>query len=773
MRLRLCCVGIAFVSLVLSMTAQTISGNAVPTTTATTTAATTPGATTTAQVPRLVRFSGTAPGVGGNIASGIGEGNTASRVVGVTFSLYAEQTGGAPLWSEVQNVQVDKSGHYTVMLGSTQADGLPLSMFTAAQAQWLGVRVEAQAEQARVMLLSVPYALKAADAETFGGKPPSAFMPSSAPDANSPATRSGPNNNVKNEHPLSLTGSGTTDYIPLWTNASNLTSSVIFQGAGHEIGIGTSNPVTPLEVTGNNSISIVDVTQTGSAGDAIAGDITATSGNGQAVAGSTASPAGTGVVGVNTATTGNAVGTAGSSSSSTGVGVLGVNANTSGVNYGVSGSTASPAGVGVLGENLNTSGVGYGVVGNSSSSAGVGVNGNASSTTGANFGVFGQSFSTSGTGVSGAALATTGFAVGVAGNSDSTSGVGVVGTATAATGSAFGVKGVSGSSTGVGVLGIADTTAGANLGVEGMNSSPAGAGVQGTNNSTTGSAFGVAALTVSTGGIGMYAVAVEPSITTGAARPVAVWGSTNQSGGVAVAGTADDGYAMAAANYSVDSATVRFENQEAGDPTGLVVRTVGTAFDGSCFIDVSGDLICTGTVSGSSPVDNGTRRVALYAMEAPENWFEDAGSARLANGSAVVHLESIFAQTVNSGVEYHVFLTPKGDCKGLYVTNETAEGFEVRELGGGTANIAFDYRIMARRKGYENVRLADNTKRFARSAAQDRQMQRMQPKLPAKIGPAGGVAQPKRIPGTTESILHQPAPAAYSVTKTVDGAQHK
>ena len=125
-----------------------------------------------------------------------------------------------------------------------------------------------------------------------------------------------------------LTGSGTTDYIPLWTNASNLASSVIFQGAGHEIGIGTSNPVTPLEVTGNNSISIVDVTQTGSAGGAaVSGDITATSGNGFGVTGSTASPAGTGVVGVNTATTGYAVGTAGSSSSSSGVGVVGVAAS--------------------------------------------------------------------------------------------------------------------------------------------------------------------------------------------------------------------------------------------------------------------------------------------------------------------------------------------------------------------------------------------------------------------------------------------------------------
>ncbi len=729
MKHRLCCAVLVLLSLVLSMTAQT--GNAV---------AATAAVGTTAQVPRLVRFSGTLTDA---------TGNALGSLVGVTFSLYAEQNGGAPLWSEVQNVQVDNTGHYTALLGFTKPDGLPVDLFNAVQAQWLGVRVEAQAEQPRVMLLSVPYALKAADAETFGGKPPSAYV-SAASSAGSSNTNSVLNGSihdskVKNDHPLSLSGSGTTDYIPLWTNASTLGSSVIFQGSGHEIGIGTTTPVTPLEVTGNNSISIVDVTQTGAAGSAIAGDVTATSGNGYGVTGSTASPAGTGVVGVNTATTGNAIGTAGSSSSSTGVGVLGVGTSSAGVNYGVSGTT--------------------------NSSTGVGVGGTANNTAGANFGVFGESSSTSGTGVSGAALATTGFAVGVAGSSNSSSGVGVVGDALSDTGSAFGVKGVTASSTGVGVYGVAVSTSGANLGVEGIASSPSAAGVQGTNNSPTGTAFGVTALTVSTGGIGIYGVAVEPSITTGAARPVAVWGSTTVSGGVAVAGTADDGYAMAAANYSLDSATVRFENQEPDDPSGLVVRTVGTAFDGSCFIDVSGDLLCTGTVDGGALVDDGTRRVALYAMEAPENWFEDAGSASLAHGSAVVQLESVFAQTVNSGVEYHVFLTPKGDCKGLYVTNETANSFEVRELSGGKANIAFDYRIMARRKGYENVRLADKTKLFTKSVAQDAQMQRKAPRLPPTPSSAGTAVQQPRLPLRTPSAVPQQPPARPVVNSNA-GPQH-
>ena len=239
-------------------------------------------ATTAAQVPRLVKFTGTVKGaVAESSANGIilGRGVAPTNVVAITFSLYAEQSGGVPLWSEVQNVRVDAAGHYTIQLGSTKADGLPVELFSAAQAQWLGVQLQGQAEQPRVMLVSVPYALKAADAETFGGKPPSAYMQTADSDGSSSSGGVGLAQKIKNDHPLTLSGSGTTNYIPLWTNASNLTSSVIYQGSGHEIGIGTSDPLSTLEVHGNNEVSIVDATQTGSSGPAVSGEITATSGS--------------------------------------------------------------------------------------------------------------------------------------------------------------------------------------------------------------------------------------------------------------------------------------------------------------------------------------------------------------------------------------------------------------------------------------------------------------------------------------------------------------
>jgi hypothetical protein len=149
------CIGwgaFTFLSLVVSMGAQNAGNNSAP---------------ASVQVPRLLRFGATIKDEYGNPLNGR---------LRVTFSLYSEQTGGTPLWQETQNLSLDSNGRYSAMLGSTQPNGVPLGLFTSAEAQWLGVTPQGQAEQPRVMLVSTPYALKAADAETIGGLPPSAFV---------------------------------------------------------------------------------------------------------------------------------------------------------------------------------------------------------------------------------------------------------------------------------------------------------------------------------------------------------------------------------------------------------------------------------------------------------------------------------------------------------------------------------------------------------------------------------------------------------------------
>lgn len=117
--------------------------------------------------PRLIKFSGVLKDYVGRPLMG---------TVVVTFALYASQDGGDSLWSERQLVEADEQGHYTVFLGASEKAGLPLELFTTAMAQWLGVRPEGWEEQQRVLLVAVPYALKAADADTVGGKPLSAIV---------------------------------------------------------------------------------------------------------------------------------------------------------------------------------------------------------------------------------------------------------------------------------------------------------------------------------------------------------------------------------------------------------------------------------------------------------------------------------------------------------------------------------------------------------------------------------------------------------------------
>jgi hypothetical protein len=136
-----------------------------------------------------------------------------------------------------------------------------------------------------------------------------------------------------------------------------------------------------------------------------------------------------------------------------------------------------------------------------------------------------------------------------------------------------------------------------------------------------------------------------------------------------------------------------------------------------CTIDTNGHLFCQGGTSAIASVDAGNRQVALYAVQSPQNWFEDFGSGQLRSGAAAVVLDGTFAETINAASDYHVFLTPAGDCHGLYVSHKTATGFEVRELGGGQSNAAFDYRIVALRRGFENVRMADMTEQWKKTNA--------------------------------------------------------
>jgi hypothetical protein len=219
MKLCFSCVVVLYFSLTLSAAAQNVGDRAA-----------------IAPVPPLIQFSNIAADEGGNPISG---------AVNITFSLYDSQRGGEPLWSETQNdVQLDASGHYSVQLGITNPNGVPTALFTSGGARWLAVKIAQLPEQPRVLLLSVPYAIKAGDAATIGGLPPSAFMLALQVNGGAPAASSEPASG-ESPQPASgtVTGAGKYGYLPVWDSANDIVDSAILQS------VTTSDPIVQIKAS--------------------------------------------------------------------------------------------------------------------------------------------------------------------------------------------------------------------------------------------------------------------------------------------------------------------------------------------------------------------------------------------------------------------------------------------------------------------------------------------------------------------------------------------
>jgi hypothetical protein len=186
--------------------------------------------------PQLIRFGGTiAP-------SSV---SPATHSLDVVFALYSDEEGGQPIWSEHQIVNLDASGQYNVFLGAASTNGLSADLFSNGDARWLGVQASGSAEQPRILLTADAYAFKAHDAETLAGHPASDFVTAQSlrstlqtPTSERPSTLA----------TSATTGSGTTNYLPRWTSSTAQGNSVLYQ-SGSAIGLGTTGPTAPLEVS--------------------------------------------------------------------------------------------------------------------------------------------------------------------------------------------------------------------------------------------------------------------------------------------------------------------------------------------------------------------------------------------------------------------------------------------------------------------------------------------------------------------------------------------
>jgi hypothetical protein len=314
--------------------------------------------------------------------------------------------------------------------------------------------------------------------------------------------------------------------------------------------------------------------------------------------------------------------------------------------------TNNGAGPAVEGDN-NVGGIGV----SGTSFTGIGVSG-----LGASVGVFGGSAGANSVGVGGSSGGTN--SVGVSGNSRGIASRGVYGT----------------SDMGIGVHGVTEGTspavlgenAGGSVGVYGLTTTPAGGqpAVLGVNG---GGGPGVVGFSSAGTGVG-------GGTDTGIGFGGIASGSGNGVQGQTTSGIAVEGIATGASGFS-----------------GYFTGGLGVAVNGN--FTVNHGFAKSAAVRGK----DGTL-VRLYSLESPESWFEDFGTAQLSNGSVVVPLEPGFAGVVKTDT-YHVFLTPRGDCKGLYVSSQTPTSFTVHELQGGSSGTAFAYRVVAKRKDIEGARL--------------------------------------------------------------------
>lgn len=125
-----------------------------------------------------------------------------------------------------------------------------------------------------------------------------------------------------------------------------------------------------------------------------------------------------------------------------------------------------------------------------------------------------------------------------------------------------------------------------------------------------------------------------------------------------------------------------------GDPDNPVGRA--GAFVGP--VDVIGNLTVTGNLvvwgtgkAAAARHTDGTHRL-LYCTESPESQFEDFGEAKLVKGRARVRLDRDFAAVADIR-HYHVFLTPYGDSKGLYVSGRTGKAFRCASRDAARATL--------------------------------------------------------------------------------------
>lgn len=387
--------------------------------------------------------------------------------------------------------------------------------------------------------------------------------------------------------------------------------------------------------------------------------------------------------------------------SGTGAGVEGTSAGS----YGVLGITTFNAtktalrGIGVYGQDrsVNRSKLDYGVLGTSTYGTGTGglsvdsdgVRGQSTSS----YGVYGVSGGAAGVYgfTSAVAPATLGYVAGVLGINGSTS----------STSTAAGVIGRS-TKSGYGVAGFSNAA----VGVYGVDA--VGTGVYGSSTSGIGvNGYGAYGGDFNASSVGVYAsapsyglYAQSSNIAVQAFGGSEALNASSTSGYGAIVTTGGNGTAVPAGYFkngkgNAIDATGTYIGVVARAPAsgGFPLVATDAAGNNLFYVDGAGNVSYHGTLNTFARTRGG-REATTFSPQTTAPTLEDVGSAQLVAGQATVTFGAEFAAALDPREIYHVFLTPDGDTRGLFVAEKTPRGFVVRETQGGRSSLAFDYRVV-------------------------------------------------------------------------------
>ena len=629
----------------------------------------------------------------------------------VIFRIFDADVGGTELWSETQPVVADTSGVFSAVLGSVDSidagfDGL----------RWLEVAVDGETLTPRRELVSVPYAFQAANAHMVAGLHADAFADS-----------------AHNHHSLDAA-----DGEPV---------GAVFVDDEGSVGVGTETPGAKLDVAGAARMTGFEMPTGAVVGRVLTSDA-AGAGTWQApqalpdadwvVSGDNIYSAVPGNVGIGKVNPTHKLDVFVNSGANGSIAVFGANLATSGRNtcgvYGTT-STLDPnyPGAGVQGVATGAAGSSSGVLGLAEGTEGTGVFALALHTSGSNKALYAETKSPNGY---------AGYFVGGRNYFQGKVGIGidepdnllhVSGTGDVSGGVAGYGEVVGHFRTSVGHTAIAVDAAGGDLDAIVYLGKQGNAVWDLRNDSDAGNKFQLRYQ----GG----AAQNKPYVTIANDGKVGI-GTTNPLRKLAVVDSAArDGAILAVNRMATDGVGAQFVGNNmalwtdmngcglsaSGNKWGLLAVSSKTTLEAGAVHGVLADggtataqaRLCYRSAAGTlykvhgdglsaTTVATSAGKRTLVCPESPEAWFEDYGSGQIESGACHVELDPIFLDciTVNDQHPLRVFVQLTSPLEQQYYVKKGATGFDVVVTGAGAdaAAATFDYKVVGKWKGYENLR---------------------------------------------------------------------